>query len=175
MIDRKFLKSLVRLLDESSLDSLEIERGGTRIRLAKSPAGGVATPAATTAHAPPAPPAIASPQAAAPPAHAAPQTVSAPSEDERTSGKRADTASDSTLKEIVSPMVGTFYRAPSPEAEPYVRNGDTVAAGDVLCVIEAMKLMNELECEVSGKIVEVCVGNADPVDYGQVLFRLEAD
>lgn len=175
MIDRKFLKSLVRLLDESSLDSLEIERGGTRIRLAKSPAGGVAAPAAPTAHAPPAPPAIASPQATAPPAHAAAQTVSVPSADERTSGKSADTASDSTLKEIVSPMVGTFYRAPSPEAEPYVRNGDTVAAGDVLCVIEAMKLMNELECEVSGKIVEVCVGNADPVDYGQVLFRVEAD
>ena len=70
-------------------------------------------------------------------------------------------------------MVGTFYRAPSPEADPYVKTGDTVKAGDVLCVIEAMKLMNEMECETPGRIVEICVGNAEPVDYGQVLFRVE--
>ena len=70
-------------------------------------------------------------------------------------------------------MVGTFYRAPSPEAPPYVDVGAKVAAGDVLCVIEAMKLMNELECEVSGRIVEICADNAEPVDYGQLLFRVD--
>ena len=70
-------------------------------------------------------------------------------------------------------MVGTFYRAPSPEADPYVKTGADVDVGDVLCVIEAMKLMNELQCETAGRIVEVCVGNAEPVDYGQVLFRVE--
>ena len=84
----------------------------------------------------------------------------------------AESAS-ANLVEITSPMVGTFYRAPSPEAAPYVEVGSTVAAGDVLCVIEAMKLMNELECETSGRIVEICVDNAEPVDFGQVLFRVD--
>ena len=165
MIDREFLESLVRLLDESSLDSLEIERGGTRIRLSKSPSGypptgapapqhGAATPAL------PAPVAPASPGPA--PGSAAPPDDAAP-----------DAAPSTGLLEVVSPMVGTFYRAPSPEADPYVRTGDSVEAGDVLCVIEAMKLMNELECEAPGRIVEVCVGNAEPVDFGQVLFRVE--
>ncbi|MCY4573147.1 MAG: acetyl-CoA carboxylase biotin carboxyl carrier protein, partial [Gemmatimonadetes bacterium] len=77
------------------------------------------------------------------------------------------------LVDVTSPMVGTFYRAPSPEAPAYVEVGATVAAGDVLCVIEAMKLMNELECEVSGRIVEICADNAEPVDYGQLLFRVD--
>ncbi|MYG81935.1 MAG: acetyl-CoA carboxylase biotin carboxyl carrier protein, partial [Gemmatimonadetes bacterium] len=77
------------------------------------------------------------------------------------------------LVDVTSPMVGTFYRAPSPEAPPYVDVGAKVAAGDVLCVIEAMKLMNELECEVSGRIVEICADNAEPVDYGQLLFRVD--
>lgn len=157
MIDREFLESLVRLLDESSLDSLEIERGGTRVRLAKSPAGG---PRAASSL-PPALP-VAAERSQAPPS--APPTAT------------ADTAPDAdgpTLVEVTSPMVGTFYRAPSPEADPYVETGDAVDAGDVLCVIEAMKLMNELECETAGRIVEVCVANAEPVDYGQVLFRVE--
>jgi len=70
-------------------------------------------------------------------------------------------------------MVGTFYRAPAPGAEPYVKVGDVVSPGQVLCIIEAMKLMNEIEAEVSGKIVEICVENAQPVEYNQVLFRLE--
>ena len=77
------------------------------------------------------------------------------------------------LVEITSPMVGTFYRAPSPEAAPYVEVGSTVAAGDVLCVIEAMKLMNEFECETAGRVVEICVDNAEPVDFGQLLFRVD--
>ncbi len=161
MIDREFLESLVRLLDDSSLDSLEIERGGMRIRLAKSPSGGPATvpgPAPT-------------PSGAVDRSHAAvapspPPASSAPA-------GQADDGGGTRLAEIVSPMVGTFYRAPSPEADPYVKTGDSVEAGDVLCVIEAMKLMNELECETPGRIVEICVGNAEPVDYGQLLFRVE--
>ncbi len=158
MIDLDFIESLVRLLDDSSLDSLEIERGGMRVRLAKSPAGGRAVaplPAASpvVAERPPAPPPVAPPPA-----------VEDPSVPE---------ADGPALVEITSPMVGTFYRAPSPEADPYVGTGDAVNPGDVLCVIEAMKLMNELECETAGRIVEICVANAEPVDYGQVLFRLE--
>ncbi|MDE2982227.1 MAG: acetyl-CoA carboxylase biotin carboxyl carrier protein [Gemmatimonadota bacterium] len=163
MIDIEFVQALIRMLDESSLDNLELRRGGTRIRLSKSPGGTAvvaeaapvrsltdnSSPPSSTAL--PAPP-EASPAAPSPPVAAAPATG---------------------LTDITSPMVGTFYRAPSPEADPYVEVGGTVAAGDVLCVIEAMKLMNELECEVAGRIVEICVENAEPVDFGQVLFRVD--
>ena len=159
MIDIEFVESLIRMLDESSLDNLEIRRGGTRIRLSKSAGGNAvasvapannAAPAAESATAPAAPPPAPETAPASPP-----ETVSA------------------NLVEVTSPMVGTFYRAPSPEAAPYVEVGAAVAAGDVLCVIEAMKLMNELECEASGRIVEICVDNAEPVDFGQVLFRVD--
>jgi acetyl-CoA carboxylase biotin carboxyl carrier protein len=70
-------------------------------------------------------------------------------------------------------MVGTFYRAPAPDAPPYVETGSRVAKGDTLCIIEAMKLMNELECEVAGTIAEILVENAEPVEYGQPLFRID--
>lgn len=76
-------------------------------------------------------------------------------------------------KPIQSPMVGTFYKAPSPESNPFVSLGDTIAAGQVVCIIEAMKLMNEIESEVSGKIVEICVQDGQTVDYGQVLMYVE--
>ena len=79
----------------------------------------------------------------------------------------------SNLVDIESPMVGTFYRGPAPDAPPYIDTGTDVALGDTLCIIEAMKLMNEFECEVRGTIVEICVENAQPVEYGQVLFRVD--
>lgn len=157
MIDIELLQALVRLVDESSLDSLEIERGATRIRLAKSPSGGVIVPDSLRA----------APSVSAP--AAAPQSAPAPSTEEAPAHESAA----ANLVDVTSPMVGTFYRAPSPEAASYVQVGSTVAAGDVLCVIEAMKLMNELECEVAGRIVEICADNAEPVDYGQVLFRVD--
>jgi acetyl-CoA carboxylase biotin carboxyl carrier protein len=159
MIDLEFLERLIQAIDQSSLDSIEIERGGTRVRLAKSPpvvAGGgpyVAAPAV----APAAPVAVGTPAApapAVPPAEAPPKAPS-------------------NLLEITSPMVGTFYRAPAPDAPNYVEKGKRVTRGDTLCIIEAMKLMNELECEVEGTVVEVLVENAQPVEYGQVLFRVD--
>lgn len=163
MIDEKVVESLIRLLDESSLDNLEIERAGTRIRLSKSPSGAgvVSVAPAGPVHAPAGPALEAA--GSGPSAHAdtAPADAAAPA------------PPDSDLTEVASPMVGTFYRAPSPEADPYASVGDVVAVGDVLCVIEAMKLMNELECEVAGRVAEVCVRNADPVEYGQVLFRID--
>lgn len=79
----------------------------------------------------------------------------------------------SNLLEITAPMVGTFYHAPAPDAPAYVEPGTKVKPGDTLCIIEAMKLMNELECEISGTIAEVCVENAQPVEFGQVLFRVD--
>jgi acetyl-CoA carboxylase biotin carboxyl carrier protein len=158
MFDLEFLQSLIRALDESSLDSVEIERGGTRVRLSKT------APPATVPSFLPIP--QAAPVAAGSSApHAAP--AAPPSEPSRSA------ADSRNLIEIKSPMVGTFFRAPAPDAPPYVDTGSRVKKGDTLCIIEAMKLMNELECEVAGTIAEVCVENAEPVEYGQVLFRVE--
>jgi len=81
----------------------------------------------------------------------------------------------SNLVEVTAPIVGTFYAAPAPDAPAFAKVGDTVSAGSVLCIIEAMKLMNEIEAEVSGTIRELLVSNEDPVEYGQVLFRIEPD
>jgi acetyl-CoA carboxylase biotin carboxyl carrier protein len=77
------------------------------------------------------------------------------------------------LLEIVSPFVGTFYKASSPTAEPYIKIGDRIAPGKVLCIIEAMKIMNEIESDITGEIVEICVGNENYVEYGQVLFKVK--
>lgn len=155
MIDLDYLERLVQLVDESGLDTVELEHDGTMIRLAKTPEGAVvAAPPMQAMHAMPLPAAA---PAGAPAAEAA---AEAP-------------ASDSNLVDITSPMVGTFYRAPAPDAPSYVDVGSSVSPGDTVCIIEAMKLMNELEAEVSGRVVEVCVENAQPVEYGQVLFRIE--
>jgi acetyl-CoA carboxylase biotin carboxyl carrier protein len=157
MIDLEFLERLIQAIDKSSLDSIEIERGGTRVRLAKTPSAAAAPPGGYAFAAPAAPPPA--PPVGAPAAAPVPAEVSPPKA--------------SNLLEITSPMVGTFYRAPAPDAPPYVDRGKRVSKGDTLCIIEAMKLMNELECEVEGTIVEVLVENAQPVEYGQVLFRVE--
>ncbi len=156
-MDLSFIKSLIEAVDQSSIDSVDIERGGTRVRISKTPTvsgGGTQTVSAM--------PPVASPA----PAPAAPQEVSA-------GGGAVEPKSD--LAEVTSPMVGTFYAAPAPDAPPYAKVGQKVAVGDTLCIIEAMKLMNELEAEVSGTVAEVVVQNADPVEYGQVLFRIDPD
>ncbi len=165
MMDLDFVQSLIKALDESELDSLEIERGGTRIRLAKTPAaGGGAALAVQTG---PVPSAISVGLPGAPEAVAATGVT-------LEGGVPSPTAVsvDSGLTEIKSPMVGTFYRAPAPDAQSYVEVGSAVSPGETLCIIEAMKLMNELECEVSGVIREICVENGEPVEFGQVLFRV---
>ena len=159
MIDLEFIERLIAAFDDSSVDSLEIERGGTRVQLAK-------TPPQTAA-----PMAIAAP-AAAPVAAHAPAPVAAPVTDAAPPADAPD-APASNLIDVTSPMVGTFYRAPAPDAPSYVDVGSKVTPGDTLCIIEAMKLMNELECEVSGTIAEICVENAQPVEFGQVLFRVD--
>lgn len=82
-------------------------------------------------------------------------------------------AASANLKEVNAPIVGTFYAAASPDAAPFVKEGDRVQVGQVLCIIEAMKLMNEIEAEVAGTVVEICVRNEEPVEYGQVLFTIE--
>lgn len=164
MLDLEFLERLIQAIDESSLDSIEIERGGTRVRLAKTPPQHVSAPAAPTPL-----PAAAHAPAPAPSAGGSAEST-APTGGEEEGGAEAGSGN---LVDITSPMVGTFYRAPAPDAPPYVDTGSSVSQGDTLCIIEAMKLMNELESEVSGKIVEILVENAQPVEYGQVLFRLD--
>ena len=85
------------------------------------------------------------------------------------------TPSFATSEEVKAPIVGVFYSAPSPEADPFVRIGDTVKKGDVLCILEAMKSMNEITAEHDGKIVDICVQNGDVMEFGQVLFKIEAE
>jgi len=163
MMDLDFVKSLIKALDESGLDVIEIERGGTRIRLARTltlDAG--AALAGQPGSAPSAGPA--GPSGAPGAAHSAPPEGHVLTSEAASSG--------SGLLEIKSPMVGTFYRSPAPDAPTYVDLGATVTPGETLCIIEAMKLMNELECEVSGVIREICVDNGEPVEFGQVLFRV---
>jgi len=162
MMDLEFLRGLIQAVDQSGIDTLEIHRAGTRIRIAKTPAAAPVMGGALGAHAPsfhatlPGMPAITT--AGAEPAPAAEPLAPLP---------------QSNLEDIKSPMVGTFYRAPAPEAPSYVEVGSHVSKGQTLCILEAMKLMNELESEVDGVIREVLVDNADPVEYGQVLFRIE--
>jgi acetyl-CoA carboxylase biotin carboxyl carrier protein len=157
MIDLRYVKKLVDMLDESSVDSIEISSDkGMKIRISKSPVARAAMhqmqPMAVQA-APAAPMvAAAAPLALAPPPRAEPV---------------------STFSDVKSPMVGTYYSKPEPGAQPYVAVGSRVAQGQVLCIIEAMKIMNEIECEVSGTVREVCVTDAHPVEYGQVLFRID--
>lgn len=163
MIDLAWLQKLIEMVDESGLDSIEISKGiGTRIRLSKSPTVQV----------------VAGSGQAAPSSHSAlPAGSSAaagvPDKAEAPAEPAVDVSAESTLIEVTSPMVGTFYRAPAPDAPAYVEVGDRVSLGQTVCILEAMKLMNELESEVSGTIREICVQNADPVEYGQVLFRIE--
>ena len=159
MIDLEFVQGLIDAVDSSGIDSLEITRAGTRIRISKTPPAAAGPPGPAVAavnhqNAPPAPASAASSPAASPEAEA---PVPPPS----------------NLVEVKSPMVGTFYRSPAPDAPPYVEVGSTVGKGQTLCILEAMKLMNELESEAEGVIREVLVENGEPVEYGQVLFRIE--
>ena len=156
MIDLDMIERLIRVVDESGLDSLEIERGGTRVKLSKTAPVGVA-------------PVGFSPGTAPPPA-SAPATSAEPTP---AAAEPIAPGASSHFVDITAPMVGTFYMSPAPDAPPYVEPGTKVKPGDTLCIIEAMKLMNELECEVSGTIREVCVDNAQPVEFGQVLFRVD--
>jgi acetyl-CoA carboxylase biotin carboxyl carrier protein len=164
MIDLEFVESLIRALDDSSLDSLELERGGTRIRLSKSPVA-YNTNGATVQTAPEGQPAADQPAGPSLEEDLSPVPEASPPP------PKDDVAGN--LIEVTSPMVGTFYRAPSPDAPPYVEVGSRVDEGGVLCIIEAMKLMNELESEVTGTIEKILVDNAEPVEYGQVLFLVD--
>jgi len=149
----KEIKEILALMNENNLNEIEIERDGLKLKLKKSVGGGVVIGGPTHY----AVESIPAPQAAP----AAAPVVSA----------TVDLTKNN--KDIKSPMVGTFYRAPSPEAEPFVEVGQTVEVGQVVCIVEAMKLMNEIKSEVRGKVIEVAVQNAEPVEFGQTLFIVD--
>jgi acetyl-CoA carboxylase biotin carboxyl carrier protein len=149
-MDLRKLKKLIDLVEESGISELEITEGEEKVKIVKGGGAQMAAPA-------PAP----QPVQAAPAAPVAPPAPSAPA------GQPDAGAEGHAVK---SPMVGTFYRTPSPDAKPFVEVGQAVKEGQIICIIEAMKLMNEIECDKSGTVKAILVENGQPVEYGQPLF-----
>ena len=159
MIDLRYVKKLIEIVDDSTVDSIEITSDkGLKIRISKSP-----TQRGAMQMAAPLPAIIAAPVSRPTPA----EGMAAIGDGE------PPKAAPSTLLEVKSPMVGTFYGAPEPGAKPYASVGTRVQKGDILCIIEAMKIMNEIESEYSGVVKETLMTDAHPVEYGQVLFRID--
>jgi acetyl-CoA carboxylase biotin carboxyl carrier protein len=164
------IREIIKLIDHSSINEFKLETEGATVTLKKSAVTEsvvvtqpvVQAPAAVQAAA--AVPAVATAPAAAPAAVEAPKDVPA-----------APVADDANLHKIVSPMVGTFYSSPEPGKPPYVQAGDKVNASNVVCIVEAMKLFNEIEAEVNGEIVKVLVEDGQLVEYGQALFLVKPE
>lgn len=142
----KQIRELVEIMNSNDLTEVEIEQDGIKVKLAKKAYGGVE-------------------QVFTPVAQAKQETatISEQTVPQKESGK-----------EIKAPMVGTFYRSPSPDEEAYVKEGDIIQKGDVLCIVEAMKVMNEVKAEFGGRIAKICVETAEPVEFGQVMFVIES-
>jgi acetyl-CoA carboxylase biotin carboxyl carrier protein len=147
---------LVQLVGSTGVASVEVDHAGSRVRIE----GAVQAPAAVR-----------------PAVEAAPVQVAADGSKPAAAAAEAPAPAavepaDADLHDVASPIVGTFYRAPNPDADPYVKVGDFVEQGQTLCIVEAMKLMNEIECDVSGTVVKVLPENAQPVEYGEPLFQI---
>lgn len=160
----KELRELVAALNQTEIAELTLKNAEFELTLRKPSAlqpDVVVNSAAATGTAPlmPAAPIVAAPVATAPPQPPEPAVPAAP-------------VVDPSLVEITSPMVGTFYRSPAPDESAFVEVGDRIQSGQTVCIIEAMKLMNELEAEVSGEIVDILVENAEPIEFGQPLMRV---
>jgi acetyl-CoA carboxylase biotin carboxyl carrier protein len=155
-MDLEEIKKLIKLVEKSGIRELEVEEGGKKIRITKSDGEGYYAPqpgnyVPLQAH------------HVIPPAQASAATA-----DE--AGKAS---ADDKYHQVKSPMVGTFYSSPAADAAPFVKEGDMVSAGQTLCIIEAMKLMNEIESDVSGRVVKILPENGAPVEYGETLFKVE--
>ena len=161
-MNQKELKELIEFLIEKDIAEFELERGDVKVRIKRAGEAMHASPDSRVFAMPAAPPAVieiakpSAPAASAPPPEPA---ATAPEED---------------LHVVRSPIVGTFYEAPSPGAPPFVKAGDVVSVGQVLCIVEAMKLMNEIESDVAGEVVKRLVTNGQPIEYGQELFTVRA-
>ena len=150
-MDIRKVKKLIELLEESGISELEISEGEESVRISRHPRMGVQAPMTI----------------AAPMVHAAPQAPAAPA----TSGAAHATAKDDHT--VTSPMVGTYYSAASPGAKPFVEIGTEVKLGQVLCIIEAMKMMNQIESDKAGRVTAIIAKNGEPVEFGQPLFIIE--
>ncbi|MBM2839795.1 MAG: accB [Bacteroidetes bacterium] len=159
-MDLSYVKKLIKLLSDSDVDEIEIEEEGRSIRLSKHANSSYGAPAVQI---PVQPAMMQAPIAAAPQA----QAMLASAEPSPQAGTQKK------LHEIKSPIVGTFYKSPGPDAAPFVDVGSVIQPGTVLCIVEAMKLMNEIESDVSGKIAKIAVENGRAVEYGQTLFLVE--
>ena len=151
--DVDYIEKLSKIIADSGLTEISLEDGDQAMTIRKDLPPVVSAPAVTQAAVPAAVPVA--PSASAP----------APAAEKTEPAKKG--------KPLTSPMVGTFYKAASPDAKPFVEVGQTVSQGDVVCIVEAMKLMNEIESEFSGKVVEICVEDGQPVEFGQVLMYIE--
>ncbi len=145
----KEIREMINLMNENDLTEIEIERDGTKIKIRKGSGEGYDSDRKSSA------------------GYRVETQPPSPDDDE------AAEATNANRQEIKSPMVGTFYRSPSPEAAAFVESGQIVEVGQVVCIVEAMKLMNEIKSEVKGKVVDIPVDNAQPVEFGQTLFTIE--
>jgi acetyl-CoA carboxylase biotin carboxyl carrier protein len=163
-MNENYIRKLIRLVEESDIESLEVSSWGRKIRItqrveANSNGNGTAGSIVLQSPAPPV---------------AAPERPSAPAPTPEVEEKPAPEPTDDTgLVSVTSPMVGTFYAAPAPDADPYVSLNEKISVGQVVCIVEAMKLMNEIEAEISGRIVKILAENAKPVEFGQTLFLVD--
>jgi len=167
MIDLRYVKKLIEMMDGSSVDSVEITSDkGMKIRISKTPQQRGTVQIPTPVPMPALMPASVATQSRLTPVDGI-TVVAEPEVAPRTESPKTK------LLEVKSPMVGTYYAAPEPGAKPYVAIGSRIAKGQILCIIEAMKIMNEIESEFAGVVTEVAVQDAHPVEYGQVLFRID--
>ncbi len=165
MIDLRYVKKLIEMLDGSTVDSIEISSDkGMKLRISKTPSQRGTVQMATPIPMPALLPPLAAAGGRPTPAEGTPTVAEVEA--------KAD-AAKAKLLEVTSPMVGTFYSAPEPGGKPYVTPGSRIQKGQVVCIIEAMKIMNEIESEFAGVVREVLAQDAHPVEYGQVLFRVD--
>lgn len=156
-MELKEIKQILKLMDEHALAEFTLERDGEKLMI-KSQTGVAGTPA------------VLAPQVMQPVSQTAPVV---PDVSPGPSSAPVKEAVDDSIQLITSPMVGTFYSAPSPDSEPYVQIGASVSPDSTVCIIEAMKIMNEIKAEMAGIISELCVGNGQPVEFGQTLFKIK--
>ena len=159
-MDLKDIRQIIKIVESSNISEFELEEGGTKVKIIKNSGTNVVPVSDVQVFTTPAPQPVVQPPAKTATVQSGP------------AAEPESTVSDNTI-EVHSPMVGTFYRAPSPDADSYVEVGQTISVGQTLCIVEAMKLMNEIEAEISGKIVKILVENAQPVEYNQPLFLIE--
>lgn len=149
MIDLKLLRQLIKLMTDNDLTELDLQDGEEKVKLKRGPEGGIVVPAA------------------APPVHAPAPAATAAAQP---SGDAPAPSDDAGLEKVTSPMVGTFYSSPSPDASAFVKVGDKIGPDSVVCIIEAMKVFNEIKSETAGTIEKVLVENGQPVEFGQPLY-----